>query len=88
MGPVPAALQLCAGQQHEEAHPVTQVNGLTLAYSLLSGTLSLPVSRSDASGLLRRRSFVGGTSSSVGEADLSRLQAATSLMQIDDSVMR
>lgn len=31
---------------------------------------------------------MGGTSSSVGEADLNRLHAATSLMQIDDSVMR
>lgn len=36
VGPVPAALQLCAGQQHEEAHPVTQVNGLTLAYNPVS----------------------------------------------------
>lgn len=89
MGPVPAALQLCAGQQHEEAHPVTQVNGLTLPYNeLLSATLSLPVSPCDVSGFLCRRSFVGGTSSSVGEADLNRLHAATSLMQIDDSVMR
>lgn len=36
VGPVPAALQLCAGHQHEEAHPVTQVKGLTLAYNPVS----------------------------------------------------
>lgn len=35
-----------------------------------------------------RSSLLNMTSSNIGDADMSRLYAATSLMQIDDSIMR
>ncbi|XP_056272366.1 monoacylglycerol lipase ABHD2 [Pseudoliparis swirei] len=38
--------------------------------------------------LSHRSSLLGLTSSNIGELELSRLHAATSLMQIDDSIMR
>ncbi|GLD72354.1 monoacylglycerol lipase ABHD2-B-like protein [Lates japonicus] len=38
--------------------------------------------------LSHRSSLLGMSSSNIGDADLSRLYAATSLMQIDDSIMR
>ncbi|KAK0153391.1 Monoacylglycerol lipase ABHD2-B [Merluccius polli] len=38
--------------------------------------------------LTHRASLFGTESSTLGDADLNKLQAATSLMQIDDSVMR
>lgn len=36
MGPVSEALQLCAGGQHEEAHPVTQVRHFFMDKLLVS----------------------------------------------------
>lgn len=38
--------------------------------------------------LLHRDSLLGMNSSNIGDADLNKLYAATSLMQVDDSIMR
>lgn len=87
VGPVPAALQLFPGKQHEEAHPVTQV----IYKSTVTWLHGLDIPSPDLSFLLiltLRRSFMGSSSSRVSEDDLDRLGAATSLMQLDDGVTR
>lgn len=85
VGPVPAVLQLFPGKQLEEAHLVTQVITSSVTWSRGLGIPSpFPVF------LFLRRSLVGRASnrSRVSEDDLDRLGAATSLMQVDDSVTR
>lgn len=90
MGPVSEDLQLSVGRQHEEDHPVTQVKHQCFFEKTKLYFVRSPPSLTVVNTPLveNRNSLLSLSSGNIGDADMSRLCAATSLMQIDDSIMR